>query len=216
MRIWGSPLADPDVLKNRLMTLAALDVILSSDKWLRVHRYEPQWRGGAELGIIDNGAGDDLYIVYAPEGVIIKGFDHLSPMSPHAGEEYGVWPGIYEETPKELLVYLEDNELFEYEDVTFCIWRESGDSQWRTGEVENPERLDDGSGFLLGRLEDTPQQYADWAATYYDEPVQLDAVLQIFSGSAITEELIAALNPKRDAEAALEELDALGIRESRA
>lgn len=103
MKKWMKPLPDPEAFKQQLLVLAALDVILCPEEWLRVHRYEPNWTANCSLGIIDNGAGDDLYIVFAPEGAIIKGFDHESPLSPHAGEEYGIWPGVYEETPPELL-----------------------------------------------------------------------------------------------------------------
>ncbi len=31
----------------------------------------------------DNGEGDDLLLLFAPEGALIRGFDHESPMSPY-------------------------------------------------------------------------------------------------------------------------------------
>jgi len=34
---------------------------------------------------------------------------------------------------------------------------------------------DDGSGFLFGYLVQTPEEYVDWAETYYDQPLALDA-----------------------------------------
>lgn len=211
MRKWKSAMFEPEDVKQRILVLAALDLILCSVKWQRVHRYEPYWTDSASLGIIDNGAGDDLYIIFAPEGILIKGFDHLSLLSPHAGEEYGVWPGMYDEVPASLVAYL-DTDTFEKENVTFCLWREKYDAEWRTGEVENPEGLDDGSDFLLGRLGYTAEDYVEWARSYYDKSLQLQVVRQVYNGVVINEEIITVLNPGRDATAALAELDELGIR----
>lgn len=99
MKKWEAPMLEPENLQRRMFVLATLDLILCSEEWLRVHRYEPHWLAGVSLGIIDNGAGDDLYVIFAPEGILIKGFDHESSLSPHAGEEYGVWPGMYDDVP---------------------------------------------------------------------------------------------------------------------
>lgn len=214
MNNWNRLLPEPAELKRQLLHMAALDVIMSEEEWLRVYRYIPEWKAGAALGIVENGAGDDVYAVFASEGVIIKGFDHMSPLSPHARDEYGVWPGMYETAPAGLLAYL-DNDLFEREDVTFCVWRQSGDSAWKTGDLQEAEGLDDGADFLLGYLENTPEEHAEWAVSYYEKPVDLEAVRGLFAGAAVTEELITALNPQRSATDALAELESLGLRANR-
>ncbi|MCZ8523980.1 MULTISPECIES: hypothetical protein [Paenibacillus] len=211
MKKWMKPLPDPETLRQHLLVLAVLDVILCPEEWLRVHRYEPNWTANTSLGIIDNGAGDDLYIVFALEGTIIKGFDHESPLSPHAADEYGVGQGMYEETPPELLTYLDDHR-FDKEDVTFCLWWKKGDSEWKTDDIENPQEFNDGSDYLLGYIEYTPENYVDWAEAYYDIPVQLEAVRLVYGGTAISAEIIACLNPGRDVQAAITELARLGIR----
>ncbi|MDO3678268.1 hypothetical protein [Paenibacillus ehimensis] len=200
----------PDDLKRRLLTLAALDVILCPEEWLRYHTFIPNWAPNVSLAKIDNGAGDHLYVLFAPEGVLIKGFDHESELSPHAGDEYAVWPGIYDGAPEALLAFLED-EALEKEDVTFCIWRETGDSRWRSGEVRIPEGADDGSDFLLGTICETPEDYADWAEGYFDRPVPAEPVKALYAAPAIRVEAIRSLNPERNVEEALRELDALGI-----
>lgn len=211
MKYGETLLGERETLKQHLLIVTSLDIILNEKKWLRVHRYEPDWLPEAALGIIDNGAGDNVYIVFASEGVVIKGFDHLSPMSPHAGEVYGVWPGIYEQTPKKLLAYLKrDADSFDIEDVTFCLWRETGDLAWQIGDNANPEGLDDGSDFLLSMLQHTPEEYADWAKSYYSKPIPIEVVRQVYSGAAITGDIVATLNPKRDVQAALKELEDLG------
>ncbi|MBT2293326.1 hypothetical protein J7E73_30380 [Paenibacillus albidus] len=206
------PLPEPEALQMLWRKLAALDLIMSETKWLRVHLYEPDWTAEATLGIVDNGAGDNMHVVFAPEGVVLKGCDHMSSMSPHAREEYEVWPGIYDEVPAGLLAYLRrDPNVFDADDTTFCLWRSSGDAEWRAGEPADAEGLDDGADFLLGFLESTPEEYADWAGTYFDKPISLSAVQHIYNGQPVTEAVITELNPERDVEAAMEELKALGF-----
>ncbi|MFT9847792.1 hypothetical protein [Aneurinibacillus sp. REN35] len=205
MKKWEGPMLEPEDVQRRMLVLAGLDLILCPEEWLRVHHYEPRWLDGVSLGIIDNGAGDDLYVIFAPEGVLIKGFDHESPLSPHADEEYGVWPGMYDDVPASLVSYL-DTDTFEKEDVTFCLWREKHDSEWRTGEVEHPEDLDNGADFLLSSLTYTAEEYTEWAEDYYDKPIELEVVSQVYSGAAISETIITTLNPERDAAAALAEV----------
>ena len=199
-------LAEPDVLKQRLMILAALDLILCEEDWLRYHRFDSHWSPNVSLATIDNGAGDDLFILFAPEGVIMKGFDHESGLSPHAQKDQEVFPGIYDQVPKSLLALLDD-EAFEKEYVTFCIWRESGDANWRMGDVKIPEGEEDGSVFLLGTIFDTAEIYVDWAQYYYDMLISIEVVQQIYNGSEITEEIIRSLNPERNVQEALQELN---------
>lgn len=200
----------PMELKKQLRILAALDVILCETDWLRVHSFHPEWEEGVHLGKIDNGAGDDLYVIFAPEGTMIKGFDHESPYSPHAQEEYETWPGIYEGVPPKLMAYLEDREdEFEKEDVTFCWWNDSG--EWKTGETERPENWDDGFNFLFGYVNQSAESYREWAETYFDAQLELEAIQQVFAGVPITVEIIASLNPERDASAAMDELRMLGF-----
>ncbi|MCP3772343.1 hypothetical protein NLX71_03310 [Paenibacillus sp. MZ04-78.2] len=203
-------LPEPDDLKRRLLTLAALDIILCPEDWLRYHTFVPKWTPNVSLATIDNGAGDRLFVLFAPQGVILKGFDHESQLSPHAQDEYAVWPGIYDGAPEALLAFLED-EALEKEDVTFCIWRETGDSQWRTGKVRIPKGADDGSDFLLGTICETPEDYADWAEGYFDMPIPVEPVKALYAAPAISVEAIRFLNPERTVEEVVPELEALGI-----
>ncbi|GIO08749.1 hypothetical protein J31TS6_47770 [Brevibacillus reuszeri] len=210
MNIWPKPFPDPEKLKQQLLRLSALDIVLCSEDWLRRYQFFPQWDEGVTMASISNGSGDDMYILFAPEGVIVKGFDHESAMSPHARDDYEVWPGIYEQVPASLLKRLEDEALTK-EDVTFCLWREPGDTEWRTGEIANPEQLDDGSDFLLGMIYETAEDYIEWAKDYYEIELPVDAVKSIFQSRTISEKAILKLNPERNAELAVKELGAIGI-----
>ena len=198
-------LAEPDALKKNLMHLATLDVILCEEDWFRTYQFDPQWGDDVSLATINNGAGDNLVVLFALEGVILKGFDHESVLSPHAREEYEVFPGIYDTTPASLLAYLED-EAFEREDVTFCIWRKTRDKEWKMGDVQIPIGAEDGSDFLLRAILTTPEAYVEWAENYYDKVLPIEIVQQVYDGAAITEDIIQSLNPERDVQDALREL----------
>ncbi len=99
----------------------------------------------------------------------------------------------------------------EKEDVTFCMWREAGDTAWRMGNVNIPEAYDDGSSFLLGKIIDTPEEYQKWAESYYDLPISLEIVSRIFNGVPIHAQMISTLHPQRDLTEAMKELEQLGI-----
>ncbi|GEC89292.1 hypothetical protein [Brevibacillus brevis] len=103
-----------------------------------------------------------------------------------------------------------DDEAVTKEDVTFCLWRESTDRVWKTGDVHNPQGLDDGSDFLLGMIYDSPEDYVEWAEAYYEVKVPLDLVGFTYSNTSITKEMMMELNPEVDLEMAMKELQ--GIR----
>lgn len=81
MRDWlGTAMVDAPVLHERMRVLAALDIILSEEAWLRVHRYHFNiFQPDMAWGSVDNGAGDHLHVLFAKTGTLIKGFDHESP-----------------------------------------------------------------------------------------------------------------------------------------
>ncbi|MEK3723638.1 hypothetical protein [Paenibacillus sp. FSL H8-0034] len=202
-------LGEPSVLKKRLLALAALDIIVCDEEWLRYHSFDTNWTQELSLAKIDNGSGDHLFVVFGSQGVILKGFDHESALSPHAGDVYEVWPGIYDQVPDALMAYLQDPAL-EHDVVTFCIWRASNEGHWQQGEVELPHGADDGSRWLLGTINKSPEDYVEWAEGYYDLSLDMETVKQIFAGAPITAEMIQLLYPDRDVEQALMELNALG------
>ncbi|WP_312116544.1 hypothetical protein [Brevibacillus reuszeri] len=210
MKNWPTAFLDPEKLKQCLLACSALDIILCSEDWLRRFQFYPHWDEGVAMASISNGAGDDMFVLFTPEGVLVKGFDHESEMSPHAREDFEVWPGIYEQVPASLLSHLED-EAFTKDDVTFCLWRETGDTVWKTGDVHNPQQLDDGSGFLLGMIYDLAEDYVEWAEDYYEMELSLDAVTHIYRSLSMSETIILELNPERNVESAVKELEEIGI-----
>lgn len=155
-------------IRRALQVAAKLDVQFNAEDYLRSFTYYPQWSEGVEIAKYDNGGGDELVVVFKNNGIIIKGFDHESPVSPHAQDEYKIWDGMYTGAPEELLVELKDN-AFEYDHVTFCYWREQEAGQWQQGLVEFKNGENDGSSWLLGAIKLTPEEYIDWAKDYYED-----------------------------------------------
>ncbi|RIX46539.1 hypothetical protein D3P08_25960 [Paenibacillus nanensis] len=210
MKIWPKTFMEPDVLKQRLLALSAMDILLCSEDWLRRYTFDPKWDEETAVACIRNGAGDDVYIVFAPEGVVIKGFDHESEMSPHARDDYEVWPGIYDQAPAPLIARI-DADSMSREDVTFCLWREAGDASWKTGTVDNPEGLDDGSDFLLGMIYHSAVDYVEWAQDYYEMDVATDVVEHLFAGHMLTKDMVEKVVSGDHAENAFKELQSLEL-----
>jgi hypothetical protein len=202
-------LPEPEWLKKQMLVQAALNIILCEEDWLRYHRFDPNWGQNISLAKIDNGAGDHLFILFSPEGTLLKGFDHESELSPYANDEEEIAPGIYKAVPSSLSHLLEDDAL-EREDVTFCIWREKSDTAWKKGNAEVSEHVD-GSGFLIGAIFPTAEDYVEFAEGYFEQQLPLGVVSQIYQGNPITDEMIRTLNPERNVEETLKELAELGF-----
>jgi len=220
MKSWTmTTLPDPQRLKERIQVLASLDAILCEEDWLRVHTYEQNWKPGVDLGMIQNGAGDHLYALFMDEGVLIKGFDHESPLSPHAREDGEIWPGMYDGMPEVLLSQLHNNyESLEADDVTFCLWFMKNDVTWRCGEWDSIDELDDsdrdgGASFLFGYLEETPTDYVEWAKDYFDlsNTLSLQVISQIYNEYRVEEGWITAINPERNVQDVWLDLSKIGI-----
>lgn len=162
------PTLSPSQLQRALQCAARCDARLTSEDWLRAFWHEPDWQDGMAMAKYDNGAGDHVFGFFGADGkTVLKGFDHESEVSPHAREEYGIWPGIYDGLPPDLLRLLQD-EAVEHEHVTFCCWSVDGIS-WKSGNAVIPEHIDDGSAWLLGMVQMNAQEFIAWAKSYYEE-----------------------------------------------
>lgn len=220
MQVWNeTTMMSADALRKRMRILAALDIIFSEGEWLRTHHYENELQPGVAWGNINNGAGDHLHVLFTNSGTLIKGFDHESPLSPHAREDGEIYPGMYDEVPETLMAVLRDQEeTLDLEDVTFCLWQEGNDLSWKVGNwiqralaEEDEADARGGAEFLLGYLNKNSEDYVDWAKGYYDLPdLPLEAVAEIYEEKPVTASLIKQLCPERDVAAALDELQQRG------
>jgi hypothetical protein len=198
----------PEDLRETLISLAALNIILCEEDWLRYHRYTRNWTENVEMAEIDNGAGDHLYILFTPQATVLKGFDHESPLSPYVREGHKLREGIYDNIPSNLLELLKDVSI-QMDDATFCIWHEASDRNWKTGNISFDKDEDDGSGFLFGTILDSAEKFKDWADDYFEMDVPLTIVDKIYKGKVISDEMILILNKDCNLGKVKEELSAL-------
>ena len=71
--------------------------------------------------IVDNGSGDTLYVIFAEDIVLIKGFAHESSLSQFAKEKFdrSIIEKIYEGVDEKYRKLFSDSEI---DETTFFIW----------------------------------------------------------------------------------------------
>ncbi|MFE5090418.1 hypothetical protein ACFRCI_08445 [Streptomyces sp. NPDC056638] len=196
-------LPNPTELRSHLSALAILDATIGGDPQFCCYTFDTAWGPGEEAALMENGSGDDFSVLFTPAGVLIRGFDHESEMSPYATDGEQVWPGVIDEVPATLRQLLDEpafhDEGIDAPRVTACLWRKAGDTAWRAGSAiafppgsEDP----DGSGFLFHLLTDrSPEAVQAHFEDYYERPIPLDAVRHVLAGRPLTPAIAAALNP---------------------
>jgi hypothetical protein len=202
--------SQPGRLKDLLISHAALNIILCSEAWNRYHRFTKNWAENVDMAEIDNGSGDNMFVFFSEKGVLIKGFDHESDVSPHARDEYAVWPGMYDKVPEHFMKLLDDASI-EKDDVTFCIWRETADTDWKQGDVKFENGEIDGSGYLLGTIYPSAKAFKEWADDYFEVKLPLDMIESVYKKNKLSDEMIMTLNKDCDIEAVKKELEELGM-----
>ncbi|MFC5187840.1 hypothetical protein [Actinomadura harenae] len=192
--------AIPD-LRELCRSLAMLEAILSPDWESRHHTFNVAWAEGEEVASMRNGSGDEYSIVFSAAGVYVRGFDHESSMSPylHDGEP---WPGVIDDVPDVFRRFVEEP-AFTDEDgvpvVTACLWRETTDDQWRHGSIDFPpgQADPDGATGLFPLLVDrSPEAFQRFAEDYYEVPVDLAAVKDVYASRPLNQDLVSSLNPE--------------------
>ena len=193
-----------DKLKDILVSQSALDIMMLNDKhrWFRLINYYKNRSNAIDIAKIDNGLGDHLYLVFADEGAIIKGYNQESIMSPYANDEVRIAEGIYDYVPSELMILLDDSE--EFQDVTFCLWRKQSDGFWSKGDIIVPidyKDGDDGEYCLLKNILIDAENWLEWAKTYYkDQSINIDIadVKKVYDQQLITKEVLGRISPNSD------------------
>ncbi|MFD8023865.1 hypothetical protein ACFV6G_25990 [Streptomyces lavendulae] len=196
-------LPDPARLRAHLRALAVLDATISADPRFCQYTFDTAWGPGEEAALMDNGSGDDFCVLFTPAGVLIRGFDHESEMSPYGTDDEQVWPGVIDDVPAALRPLLDapafHDEGMDAPRVTACLWRETGDTAWRTGRaIDFPTGSTDpdGSGFLFRLLTDrSPETVQAHFEDYYERPVPLEAIHHVLAGHPLTQPVTTALNP---------------------
>ncbi|KQX49589.1 hypothetical protein [Streptomyces sp. Root1304] len=194
-------------LRDHSRGLAMLDAILSPAWEGRYYSFDAHWSEDEQLASMRDGSGGEYTIVLSPAGAYARVFDHESPLSPYGPLADGkTWPGVLDAVPEVFSEYLAEPAFMDEDDVhvtTACLWRETADTAWHTGEVAYPDLGDhpdpDGSATLLRLLTDrTAEAYAEWASDYYERTVDIGAVRHVLALRPLTAEVVASLNPETD------------------
>ncbi|PPA38178.1 hypothetical protein BF14_033785 [Streptomyces griseus] len=82
----------PAELRAYLRALALLDQAICRDPRFSRFSFSTTWGPGTEAAVMDNGSGDDFSVLFAQAGVLVRGFDHESEMSPYGTDDEQVWP----------------------------------------------------------------------------------------------------------------------------
>lgn len=201
-------------------SFAVLDAILSPDGY-STYTFDGRWGEHEELASMDNGSGDEYSIVFTSAGAFIRGFDHESPMSPYADDDYALWPGLVDSIPEQFAAqatepaFCHDGDEEPFLAATVCLWRLHDDPSWRTGDIEFPPQDEspdpDGSNWMFHLLtEGTPEAYHAYATDYFEVSPDLNAVREIFEHRPLTTGLVESLNPRTELAALAETLDTIG------
>jgi len=180
-------LPDAATLQRLCQSLAALDAINSPDPEFRYYTYNPEWDAQEALFEMSDGEGDQMLVLFRPEGCCINGF--LSEYDqPEKKQVTRGLPEAFEE-----FVFGEPVASI---GTTFCLWYTPAHG-WQTGVVSSNE--EDGSEELLYIFDNDPETYADWANEYYleeteREPLTTEAVAAIYRHEPLTETAALALN----------------------
>ena len=179
-----SALPDAATLQRICKALAVLDAINSPDWEYRYYSYSAEWAEGEEVLTMRDGEGDELLILFRPEGCVINGFLHEYEQPDKAQLTRGL-PECFEE-----FIFGEPVKSI---GTTFCLWYTAVHG-WQTGVLPDE---DDGSEELLYIFDGDPETYVDWADEYYGEetdrsPIDVAAAAKVYQGETLTKAL--ALN----------------------
>ena len=178
-------LPDAAALQRLCQSLAVLDAINSQDPEYRYYTYNPNWDLGEALFEMNDGEGDQMLVLFRPEGCCINGFLSEYEQPAKAQVTRGL-PAAFDE-----FVFGEPVNSI---GTTFCLWYTPAHG-WQTGVVETE---DDGSEELLYIFDGQPETYADWANEYFiDEtdrdPIDTEAVARIYQHEPLTKDLVQEL-----------------------
>ncbi|NVO86642.1 hypothetical protein [Hymenobacter terrestris] len=178
------PAAD---LQRLGQALAMLDAINSPDPEYRYYTYDPEWDADEQLLEMNDGEGDQLLVLFRPEGCCINGV-LAGYEAPAKNELTRGLPAAFEE--------FMFGEPVDSIGTTFCLWYTPAHG-WQTGVINKDE--DDGSEDLLAIFDQNPETYADWANGYYldeteREPLDVADVARFYQHEPLTQATAQALN----------------------
>jgi hypothetical protein len=179
-------LPDRQRLYQICKSISVLDAIFEEEWLYRYYSFNSKWSDTEEFCEMRNGEGDQVLILFHPEGCAINGMTH----------EY--YPKDKDKLTSGLPERYHDfifGEPVNSIGTTFCIWTDDN-SKWVLGEVAS---FDDGSSDVLTIFDGNPQTYYNWATDYYevdfnDNNSALNTIKKVYRGDTLTKDMIHSLN----------------------
>ena len=160
-------------------------------------RFKLDTASGCGLGIWKDFDGNECHFLFSPDGNLMMGFDHASPMSPHAtaaeSGDFTTWPGVIDSVPEKLVNKLKDNlpwdDAFDYREVTFCLWLTGNGREWTKGSIKFPPRDNkdpDGQAYVFAALKAYLDDFCGEFESKYNWDLDPDSVADLLSGDRIS------------------------------
>jgi hypothetical protein len=204
-----SELPDVAALRQVCQATAMLDAILSPDWEYRYYSFNSRWDDNVQVASMRDGSGDWFHCAFGPQGVLIIGCGHESPMASSFLRTGRPHPGVIDAVPMELTAFLSEP-AFTANEATFCLWNVHNGA-WGMGMVEFPAGNDpDGSEKLLNILDGKPETYKRWADEYYGVSLPLHAVAHVYAHRPLSPRVIEQLNESVAFETVADDLAEIG------
>ncbi|PHR23160.1 MAG: hypothetical protein COA38_17240 [Fluviicola sp.] len=212
-------LPNPIDLQRICKSISAIEAIICPEWQYRYYSYQKDWSESEEVCEMRNGQGDQMLILFSPQGVCINGFAKESKMNSRKNvriEEkksfikkiFGskkesenevnqdMSNGVLDNVPEAFNGFVFDEPIKSI-GTTFCIWMTPTDANWQAGKVQLPkDDFQDGSKDLLKLLDGNPLTYKKWAQEYYEcVELNLDLLERVYAGQSISKELALQINP---------------------
>jgi hypothetical protein len=210
-------LPDIDVVRDRCRAMAAIDAILSPEWEMRYFSFDSAWSPTEQLASMRDGSGNEYSMVFSPDGVWARGFDHESVMSPHRSTPPALWPGLLDGMPEVFRAQVSEPAFCDHSRVlqaTVCFWRRQDAGGWECGSPAAlpPGRRADGSAELLFHvLLAGSEGYRTFAEEYYEVGADIKAVRHVYALRPLTQEIVTRLNPAVDLADLLVDLREIGF-----
>ena len=180
-------LPDAAALQHLCKALAALDAINSPEWEYRYYSYNPAWGPDEAVLEMRDGEGDQMLVLFRPEGCVINSFLHEYDQPDKTQLTRGL-PEAFDE-----FMFGEPVNTI---GTTFCLWYTLAHN-WQTGVL--PKGGDDGSEELLYIFDNQPATYTEWANDYFLDAtdrqlIPTEAVAAVYRGEVLTRALVLAIS----------------------
>jgi hypothetical protein len=172
---------------------------------LRYYSYNCRWSPPNEMASMRNGSGDHYFILFTPEGSVMKGFCRAATTSRNEDDTQKYYTGL----PAAFETSFLHEPAFLNSEVSFVFWRLHGDARWSKRPVGLSE-IETGENVLVRILSGGPEEYSHWATDYYEHEIPLSVIRDVYNNVPINQSILSELNPGANIAKLTSDLDEIG------